>query len=119
MATLPVPEPAPDPEPSPEPEPDPDPSGGGSSEIDNYKRDLRSIFPFCLPFDLIALFQVLDAEAVTPVFDIPFVVPALGIEEKVVLDLSFLDDFMGVFRTCETISFIIMLIFATHKLIKW
>ena len=118
VATLPEPEPEPDPEPEPEPEPDPDASGG-SSEIDNYKRDLRSLFPFCLPFDLIALLDALDADPVAPCFEIPFIVDALDISMTVELDLSFLDEVAELMRLFETIGFIITLIMVTHKLIKW
>lgn len=92
---------------------------GTDTDLDDYKRDLRLIFPFCIPFDFIALLRAMDSEPVTPVFEVPFSVPALDINEKVVLDMSFLDDFMVVFRACEVISFMIMLMFATHKMIKW
>lgn len=111
---------------TPSPSPDPDPGGTGTGtetgtdvDIDDYKRDLRLIFPFCIPFDFISLLRVLDAEPVTPVFEVPFSVPVLGIDEKVVLDLSFLDDIMEVFRVCEVVSFIIVLMSVTHKMIKW
>lgn len=89
------------------------------TEIDDYKRDLRMVFPFCLPFDFIALLQALDAEPQTPRFEIPFVVPALDLEMTVDLNLSFLDDVMEGLRTIELVGFIVFLIFATGKLIKW
>lgn len=88
-------------------------------DADKYKRDLRMVFPFCLPFDLIALFDALDAEPVTPCFDFPFVVEALDIDMAVELDLSFLDDVAEMIRLLETIGFIIGLITITHKMIKW
>lgn len=88
-------------------------------DADKYKRDLRMVFPFCLPFDLIALFDALDAEPVTPCFDFPFVVEALDIDMAVELDLSFLDDVAEMIRSLETIGFIIGLITITHKMIKW
>lgn len=88
-------------------------------EVDDYKRDLRMIFPFCLPFDFIALLQALDAEPETPRFEIPFVVPALDIEMTVDFNLSFLDDVMENLRKIELVGFIVFLIFATGKVIKW
>lgn len=88
-------------------------------DADKYKRDLRQVFPFCLPFDLIALLEALDAEPVTPCFDFPFVVEALNINMVIKIDLSFLDDVAAMMRTFETIGFIITLITITHKLIKW
>lgn len=89
------------------------------TDISSYKVNLTNIFPFCLPFDLIRLFNALDAEPVAPCFDFPFVVPALDIDMSVKIDLSFLDGVMETFRLCETVSFIIGLIFATSKLIRW
>lgn len=88
-------------------------------DINKYKRDLRSIFPFCLPFDLIALLDALDADPVAPCFEIPFIVDALDISMTVELDLSFLDEVAELMRLFETIGFIITLIMVTHKLIKW
>lgn len=88
-------------------------------DVDKYKRDLRMVFPFCLPFDLIALLDALDADPVTPCFDFPFVVESLNIDMVVKLDLSFLDDVAEMMRLFETIGFIISLITITHKMIKW
>lgn len=88
-------------------------------DVKKYKRDLRMVFPFCLPFDLIDLLDALDADPVTPSFKMPFVVPALDINMSVDLDLSFLDDVAAMIRLFETIGFIITLIMATSKLIKW
>ncbi len=101
------------------PNPDPEPNPNPDIEIGSYKTDLTMIFPFCLPFDLIRLLNALDAEPVTPVFEIPFVVPALDIDITVRLDMSFLEPAMEVFRMCEVVSFILGLILVTHKVIKW
>lgn len=92
---------------------------GGEMDAEGYKVDLTMIFPFCLPFDLIAFFDALSAEPVTPVFEFPFVVPALGYNENVTIDLSIFDGVMEIFRLGELGCFIIMLIYATSKLIKW
>lgn len=111
---------------SPSPAPSPDMPGTGTdtgteteTELDDYKVDLRMVFPFCLPFDFIALLQALDAEPETPKFKIPFVVPALDLEMTVDIDLSFLDGVMENLRKIELVGFIVYLIFATGKLIKW
>ena len=102
---------APDPDPNPNPDPD--------IETGSYEVDLTYIFPFCLPFDFIRLLDALDAEPVTPVFEFPFVVPALDIDITVTLDMSFLEPVMEVFRTGETVGFIILLIVLTQRVIKW
>lgn len=113
-----VPEAAPEPNPDPEPAPLPG-EITGIEGVERFKVDLTMIFPFCLPFDLVRLLQALSADPVAPSFQIPFVVPALGIEEIVIIDLSIFDEVAAIFRTGELIAFIITLVFITRKLIKW
>lgn len=106
-------------------DPGTDPSGGTGSDTDvdmdenDYKVDLRGIFPFCIPFDFVALLNVLDADPVAPRFDFPVVIPALNYQESVVLDMSMFDDVAKVIRICEKVSFVIFLMFATSKVIRW
>ncbi len=88
-------------------------------DLKKYRTDLTSLFPFCLPFDLIALLDVLDAEPEAPVFEIPLVVPALNIHEVYELDLSIFNETMEVFRVCVLVTFILGLIIVTSKMIKW
>lgn len=106
-----------------DPEPGTDPGTGTETDpeadIQKYKRDLRLVFPFCLPFDFIALLDTLDAEPVTPCFDFPVVVPPLDINMTVKIDLAWLDDVAELIRLFETIGFIFVLISITHKMIKW
>ena len=106
---------------TPDPDPGKDPTPGTDPDVDmsSYKVDLQGIFPFCIPFDFIALLKALDAEPVAPCFEFPVVIPALGYEETVRLDMSIFDDVAEVMRLCETVSFIIFLMFATSKVIKW
>lgn len=111
-------EPAPTPTPTPTPEPETTPEEA-PPDIADYKTDLRMIFPFCIPFDFIDLLQTLDAEPEAPCFEIPFVVPMLGIDERYEMDLSIFDDTMEIIRKLELIGFIITLMFITYKSIKW
>ena len=112
-------EPTPAPTPTPEPEPETTPEEA-PEDIADYKTDsLRMVFPFCIPFDFIDLLKVLDAEPEAPCFEIPFVVPMLDIDERFQMDLSCFDDVMEIVRKLETVSFIILLMFITHKSIKW
>lgn len=121
----PLPTPAPDPGTDPDPgtgtDPGTDPDPGADPDIDasDYKVDLRGIFPFCIPFDFIALLNVLDADPVAPCFRFPVVIPALNYEETVELDMSVFDDVAKVIRICEKVSFLIFLMFATSKVIRW
>lgn len=93
-------------------------SGGGSSESGPFVADLSKFFPFCIPFDLIHLLSVLDAEPEIPRWEIPFKIPAYGVDETIVIDLSAFDGVAKIVRLCETILFIFSLILATRGLIK-
>ena len=119
----PIPDPGTKPDPGKDPDPgtDPNPDPGTETEIEisDYQVDLRSIFPFCIPFDFIALLNVLDADPVAPCFTFPVVIPALDYRENVILDLSIFDDVAEVIRICEKVSFLIFLMFATSKVIRW
>lgn len=121
--------PASDPNPGTGDNPGTDPGGdnkpgtGSDTDVDmdenDYKVDLRGIFPFCIPFDFVVLLNVLDAEPVAPNFDIPVVIPALDYQKNVTLDMSIFDDVAKVIRICEKVSFVIFLMFATSKVIRW
>lgn len=88
-------------------------------KVSDYQVDLRGLFPFCIPFDFIALLEVLDADPVAPCFTFPVVIPALDYREDFKLDLSIFDDVAKVIRICEKVSFLIFLMFATSKVIRW
>lgn len=85
----------------------------------NYAVDLTTLFPFCIPFDIIALFQALAADPVAPKFEVPFVIPSLGVDEIYVIDLSIFDEQMAILRKFELVTFILGLMFLTSKVIKW
>ncbi len=128
-AIMPAPAPLPQPSPEPVPEPEPEPESESQPEsepikdiepgVSNYTVDVKQLFPFCIPFDFIALLDALDAEPEAPKFEVPFVVPALGIDERYVMDLSMFDEQMALLRKFETVGFIILLMHLTHKFIKW
>lgn len=136
----PNPNPNPDPNPNPNPDPDPDlnptgspnpeptkaPEEDSSDDIDpkNYTTDLKRIFPFCIPFDLVHLIQAFEAEPEAPVFEIPF---DLELEDpwtgkKVInyhhtfkLDFSDYESVIEIFRIFEVIFFIIGLLLITRQ----
>lgn len=110
-----LPEPAPEPEPEPDPSPDPGTDGEGES----YKRDLRLIFPFCIPFDFIHFIQALSADPVAPCFKIPIKLDSLEIDMVLELDLAWMDPVMEIFRLGELGCFVIMLMASTKKMIGW
>lgn len=45
-------------------------------------------FPFCIPWDIMAILNTLEALPETPVFEIPFQIPSWGIDTTFTLDLS-------------------------------
>ena len=103
----------------PDPPDEGDDSGGGRDESnDKWVVDLSKFFPFCIPFDLVYLLDVLDAEPQAPRFEIPLKLPAYGIDYTFVIDLSDFDSVAAVFRTFETILFILGLILLTRELIQ-
>ncbi|MGN0132909.1 MAG: hypothetical protein ACI4AA_10745 [Lachnospiraceae bacterium] len=59
---------------------------------------LTTKFPFSLPSTLLALVTVFEAEPVTPVFEVPFVISSLQIKEKFVLDFSMFDEIIFVLQ---------------------
>ena len=127
------------PTPAPNPTTAPDPGGGGSgggstdpdnpgpsddSNIDDYKADLRDVFPFCIPFDLIHLLNVLDAEPEVPVFKIPIDLEAenpftgdkiVDYHNEMVIDLSDYDEAIKVVRILEIIAFLFGLMLITRQ----
>ncbi len=107
-----------DPDPSPSTNPSPTPSPGEG--IDNTKPivDLSKFFPFCIPFDLIHLVQALDAEPVAPKWSLKLEPPQFPVEWEVTLDLSQFESLAKIFRTGETLLFVVGLILITRGIIK-
>ena len=116
----------PDPNPNPDPDnPDPDnPDPTPEEEASPYKADLRKVFPFCIPFDLIHLFKVFDAEPEAPVFKFPLDLeldnPWTG--EKVVdyhhefeFDFSDYEDLIKLLRIIQIVAFITGLMMITRQ----
>lgn len=115
----PTPSPSPDPSPgtSPKPTTQPTPSPG---EIDSAQPvvDLSKFFPFCIPFDLIHLVQALDADPVAPKWTLKLEPPQFPVEWEVTLDLSEFESLAKIFRTGETLLFVVGLILITRGIIK-
>lgn len=109
-------------DPDPDPEPDPSPSftplpGGGLSYTKPVV-DLSKFFPFCIPFDLIHLVQALDADPVAPKWILKLEPPQFPVEWEVVIDLADFESLAKIFRTGETLLFVVGLILITRGIIK-
>lgn len=125
----PNPDPGTDPQPTTAPLPTVNPTGTPENptpeeEASPYKADLREIFPFCIPFDLIHLFKVFDAEPEAPVFKFPLDLeldnPWTG--EKVVdyhhefeFDFSDYEDLIKLLRIIQIVAFITGLMMITRQ----
>ena len=92
---------------------------GDGFEGDSYKRDLKLVFPFCIPFDFIHFIQALNADPVAPCFKIPIKMESIGIDMTLELDLAWMDPIMEIFRLGELGCVVIMLMAATKKMIGW
>lgn len=113
----PTPDPKPDPT-NPTPTPNPDTPDNPDSDNDFSVRDLRLVFPFCIPFDLVDCFRLFNSEPETPRVQFPV---HFGIVDK---DYTFdidLKDFNNVALVCRSmflILYIVGLVLATRSLIR-
>lgn len=88
----------------------------------DYKFDVKTPdtiinkFPFCLPFDVYKIFNLLSAEPKTPKFTIPFEMEGV-FKEEIKVDLSQFDTIAMIVRWFLYIIFILGLILVTNKLI--
>lgn len=122
---------APNPNPNPNPNPDPNPEvtpkpDDTTTDVnpDDYKADLRLVFPFCIPFDLVHLIQAFEAEPEAPVFEFPLDLELenpwtgkkiLDYHHVFKLDMSDYEPVIKIFRIFEIIFFIIGLLMITRQ----
>jgi hypothetical protein len=78
---------------------------------------VTSVFPFCIPFDLVRLVKVMSATSQAPRWEIPLNIRMINYSYTFVLDMAPFESLASIFRLTETILFILALIIATRKLI--
>lgn len=85
--------------------------------LDDYKlAGLEKVFPFCIPFDLIAFLGCLSAAPEAPAFDWVFPLPGKdGKEYTLHVDLSPWDPVAKIVRTMETLAFCVGLTMITRE----
>lgn len=106
----------------------PDDSGSDGFDVNSYKTDLRLVFPFCIPFDLIHLLNVLDTEPEAPRFEIPIDIVVnnpfpskvtdgamIDYHTTMVIDMSDYEQPIKVIRIFEIIFFILGLMLITRQ----
>lgn len=85
---------------------------------DTFLADLKHLFPFCIPFDLVDCFKLFNAEPVTPRVEFPVHFGIINYEHTFVIDLKDFNNVAVVCRSTFLIVYMIGLILATRALIK-
>lgn len=85
--------------------------------LDDYKlAGLEKVFPFCIPFDLIAFLGCLSAAPEAPAFDWVFPLPGKDADVYTLhVDLSPWDPVAKIVRTMETLAFCVGLTMITRE----
>lgn len=89
-----------------------------AQDITFYQLDLKSLFPFCIPFDVYSMLAALAADPVAPSFDFELDLGPVGLL-PISADFSDWDDAAAFLRTCETLVFAVALAVKTKDLIGW
>ncbi len=76
-------------------------------------------FPFSIPWDTVLVFSLLADSPETPVFELPFVIESVGINEVMVVDLARFEKLSKVSRFMLTLTFLLMLFALTRKIASW
>lgn len=77
-----------------------------------------TIFPFCIPFDLVRCFEVLKAKPVAPEWEYTLKVDSLNFEYTFHLNFDKVRPLVTIFRTGVLLTFIVGLILVTRNIIK-
>lgn len=81
--------------------------------------ELKNKFPFSIPWDLIAVFTLFQAEPETPRIEVPFVIDSLGIRESIVIDLSGYGLLSRISRSLMVVLFVLGLIKMTPTMLSF
>lgn len=84
-------------------------------ELSDYAAPIgiSNVFPFCIPWDIVRGFQILNQPSVTPKFEIPFNIPEFGlfdgVEETITIDFTEYDKYVQIFRWFQIVGFSFLL----------
>lgn len=81
----------------------------------NSAGDITKVFPFCIPWDMMALVESLKADKEAPKFEFKYHFDAINYDFEVSVDMSDYWKYIKIFRWGMTIFFIIALFFLTEK----
>lgn len=95
------------------------PTGSAAeNSLKGLQFDLTAIFPFCIPFDIVALIQKFDVQPETPAISISLPLPGVNTTLDLDLDLAPFETVARILRTMELIAFIFGLMMVTRHLIR-
>ena len=80
------------------------------------KFDLKNIFPFCIPFDVKDMLNMLKAEPVAPSYQVDWHIPIVNTDLEFTVDLSAFNSVAAICRRMELLLVIIGLAIATRSL---
>ena len=95
------------------------PSPGGKIP---HLQKLKEKFPFCIPFDLVLLFKMLNKKPKAPKWEFKHdfqIGDSKPYTWEVVVDMSDYDKYVQIFREGFFLLFLVGLFFVTKKLISW
>lgn len=103
--------------------PSPDAAAQGDWTADEQSgieksKNLSMLFPFCIPFDLIAAFKLLSAKPQVPRWEFDWKIPTIDFSHHFVIDLSSFNILFMVLNKMILLSFIVGLILVTRNIIR-
>jgi len=87
-------------------------------DMGEFTYDVKEIFPFCIPFDIYDMFNLLVSGREAPHFEYRFYVPGV-VDYTMEFDFAMFEPLADVMRKMELLAFCIGLAFVTKSLIKW
>lgn len=81
-----------------------------------FKMDLKGLFPFCIPFDVVDMLKMLKAEPQAPRYTVNWNIPIINQTLNFTIDLTPFNGVATILRTMELIAFCIGLAFVTRSM---
>lgn len=95
---------------------DPNTPADVNLQIDPLKMNLKTIFPFCIPFDVVDMVKLLNAEPVAPTYTVNWNIPIINQTLNFTVDLSPFNNVAAILRNLEVIIFCIGLAMVTRSM---
>lgn len=97
---------------------DPDSVHKSTNVVDSAGKygDITTLFPFCIPFDLVKLIKGMKAKKAPPVFHFEYYFKSIDYNFVIEVDLTDYDKYVKIFRYGMQIFYIIALMFMTARM---